>query len=271
MAARDHKDLPSQTQDLSFSLLNHFLNYTSPWYIKDEQSRYVIANQAVLKLYGIDGHDLYGHTDKELDILTSCFQNFNLESEQFVRNDSRERSALILNYFNGDINLSPRVFTIQPFYFGKLMTITFVSAISAINVNEIMESLINQYVDMVKTSLLSLDRPLSEYAYINPLTDERLTEKQWEVAWLVLLGFSYRKISKLKKIAPKNVCALLSKAFENLGVYSLNEFLFVGNHYSWLDYIPPSILNTPSATIINIHKFSKNNQKQGIQVLPFTF
>lgn len=271
MAARDHSDLQSRSQDISSYFLNHFLNQPHPWYIKDEQSKYIISNQSVSKLYGIDDFNLNGQTDKDLGILTPCFQMFNYECERRVINNNREVSALILDKFNGEVHLSPRIFTIQPFNFGKKMTITFVSPLCQINVNASMESLINPDLDCKKISPLSLDRPLNEYAYINPLKEGKLTEKQWEVAWLVLIGFSYRKISRIKKIAPKNVSALSSKAFENLGVYSLNEFLFVGSYYSWLDYIPPSLLNSPSATSLSVYRISSEEQKGGIQVLPFAF
>lgn len=251
MAARDHKDLQSRSQDLSLSFTNYFLESEIPWFVKDADSRYVQASPALLSLYGIDGQAVYGKTDYELNVLSIDFCNQMKCYEEIVLRTNEKIFSLEINYFNKSRFTTPRVFSISPFVHNKeCMTITFVRTDSIINVNKTLLSIVGVNTQNKSDIEITLNNPISEFANINPLDVKELTEKQWQVAWYVLLGLSYRDIASLTKNKPSNVVKKLNKAYFHLGVNSLKNFLYIGQYYNWILYIPPS-MKLPTSSVIN--------------------
>jgi len=252
MADRDHKDLHSRSQDLSLSFINYFLKSEIPWFIKDADSRYVQANPALLSLYGINEKAVYGKTDHELNVLSIDFRNQMRIYEAMVLRTKEKIRSLEINYFNNYRFFTPRVFEILPFVHNKqLMTITFVRVDSMIDINKTLLSLIGFNTKNQKEIEVTLNKPLSEFSKINPHDVRGLTEKQWQVAWYVLLGISYRDIASLTKNTPSNVVKKLNKAYSYLGVHDLKNFLHIGKCYNWILYIPPD-LTLPTSSIIHL-------------------
>ncbi|MEG0488279.1 MAG: hypothetical protein RR575_10110 [Acinetobacter sp.] len=252
MAARDHKDLLSRSQDLSLSFIQHFIEHEDPWYIKDSSGRYILASHSYCKLYGCDFSQMHGMIDHDISrksniLLLDSFSHY----EHIVFTKDATITTLECNYFNSPHLLSIKVFILKKFIFNDdELIIVHIRNVEDVNLSNVVLSRLGVGFRHDRPIDMTLSRPLEFYASINPA--EVATEKQWEVAWLVLTGMSYRDISVVSKQSTTSVVNKLNSFFERIKVNGYENFIAIGDYYGWINFIPCKFNEAPSSTLLKI-------------------
>lgn len=252
MAARNHRDLLTRSQDLSTSFLTHFLENEEPMYIKDKQSRYVFANKSFCRLYGMDINSIHGKKDTELSGSMSEFFSLKVsEYESRVLRDNCTISTLECNYFNSSNSLSLKIFVINSFiHREELLTITHIRNPDELNVSSILFTKLGIRTKRGVSAEYSLEYPIEYFSTINPL--KKTTSSQWRLAWLALSGLSHNELMKVTGLSLKSVERTLKSAFNNLDINSHAAFIYLGSHYGWINYVPNEYLAKPLSMVLKV-------------------
>lgn len=250
MAARDHKDLLSRTQDLSLSFIQHFIGHEEPWYIKDSLGRYVLASYSYCDLYGCDFSLMHGKKDKDIAISNEIFPlNMISKYEKKIFKTNSVFYTLECNYFHSPHSLTAKIFILKSFSFnGEDGVIVHIRGMEDINLSRVFLSRFGMKIRSSRPIDMTLSHPLDFYESINPM--EVATEKQWEVAWLVLTGMSYRDISNKYEQSITSVVNKLNGFFEKIDVNSYENFIAIGEYFGWINYIPQKFFSAPSSTLL---------------------
>lgn len=244
MAERHSIDHPPGSQDLSSAFMHHYMKYGTPWFIKDADGRYLAHSFTLPNLLSSHLTSFHFVTDKELNVLTSCYRDSISNSELSAVNLSERIITLHINNFFHLKTLSPLIFITEPFTFNRgiasltrIVDICSLRNFDCINFEKIINT--GAFPDSL------LEHPIEFYSEINPTVI--LTEVQWLASWLCLMGLSYRDIAKFTKKSHKNTSAQLAKAFTALKIHTLNNFIFISKKYGWEKFIPPAVQHLPTS------------------------
>lgn len=250
MAARDHKDLLSRTQDLSLSFVQHFIEHEEPWCIKDSLGRYLLASHSFCDLYRVSFNDIHGLRDDELVGLNQLFVLPDSYSALAMEKDCIVHS-LETNYFNSSGKLSIKLFISKPFYYlNDRGVIVYIRRPGELSISEVVFSRLGIRDKRSKPNAFALSRPLEYFSQVNP--KGCLTEEQWEIGWLILAGISYRDLAEFKAVNIKTITKLVNVIFEKLHVNCFNNFVFIGGVHGWINLIPSKFLSHPTSTLLKI-------------------
>lgn len=251
MAERHFIDLPPGSQDLSSAFLHHCMNYGDPWFIKDENERYLLHSDTIPGLFGRENQSFIGFTDSELCLLSVCYRDYQSKITDITIKKHAKVISLEIHRFEELSVFTPFVFITSPFSFNNsVYTFTRVVDICSLKVFNFIS---REYIfDNKNGTDSTLEMPISHFADMPPM--KTLTDSQWETLWLCLMGFSYRKVADLTGRNLKNTVKIINRSLKNLNLHTLNNFIHVSNLYGWERYIPEGIQKRDSSEIIKIEE-----------------
>ncbi|HGP1599966.1 TPA: hypothetical protein ACLGNK_004342 [Salmonella enterica] len=252
MAERHSIDLPPGSQDLSSAFLRHCMNYGEPWFIKDENERYLLHSSTIPALFGRKKQSFIGLTDHELHLLSSCYRNNQTKINFIAITKHAKVISLEIHRFENLSVFTPLVFITTPFLFNDYVyafsRVVDVCSLRALNF------ISREYIfDNQNGTDSTLEIPISHFIDMAPM--KTLTDSQWETLWLCLMGFSYRKVADLTGRNLKNTVKIINRSLKNLNLHTLNNFIHVSKLYGWERYIPEGIQKHESSEIIKIEEF----------------
>ncbi|WP_299493997.1 PAS domain-containing protein [uncultured Shewanella sp.] len=225
------------------------LNSTDPMGIKDNQSIFVMANEAYLALLNLPkDFNIEGKKDCELPVATAEFAELFKQHDRKTEQQGKTVKSLEIHRFGKEQLIQPYIFNKTPLYYdngtilGTLFhgipqhhSILLFSDIILGKLNMLAPSKVNHK----KTASWILQRPT-----------EVLTNEQWEALYLFCLGFSYNEISIRLNISKSAVQGRIERACDVLRLDTFNIQSFI-RESGWLSSIPASLLKNSSIIMVD--------------------
>lgn len=249
MAIRDPIDLHERSQAFHEEFFLHHFEHGNPWFIKDSELRYVAANRSFFELFGLSELcSIFGKTDSELSSTLSHFSPKSSIYESIVINESKCIKTLEVNYFNSNSSLSMRLFNRKKFAFSNKSSgvITYIQNAECL----FFDTKIYDYKFSIerKNGTVNIGRLVESYRNKSP--GELLTDREWSVAWLILMGRCHDNISTILKLKKSHVTNVASEIYRKLGVPDRSVFIIAFKYCGWCDFIPQEILSEPTSFLI---------------------
>lgn len=252
MATHDPIDLHDRSQAFHKDFFNYHLKNDKPWFIKDAKSCYVTANRAFFDLHGLSHSiTIEGMSDKDLPFMKFCVLRSNYLYEMDVLTSRDEIKTLEINFFNEDDYLTPRILTrdLLPLSNGSVVIYGEIETIQndysrIFILNELEMSGCDRGYDVSRVMEV-----MDSVKNTNPLSE--LTKREWEIAWLVLNGFSYAKIAMVMEITTDYVEKRTKNIYSKLGVLYQSAFYLIGHSLGWVNYFPERFIKEPKSILIN--------------------
>lgn len=251
MAERHSIDHPPGSQDLSSAFMHHYMQHTAPWFIKDAEGRYLQHSNTIPETLGSKRKSLVGFKDNELRLLSASYRKSQCKINHVCIVEHSKVISLEIHRFDDLSVFTPIIYITTPFLFNnsvythsilvdicKLRTFNFLSH--------------NSIFDNKEGTDSTLEMSISSFSNVNPV--RVLSDSQWEILWLCLMGFSYRKVATLTGRSLKNTVEHVSRALKKINLHTLKNFLFVSKLYGWERYIPKNIQLCSFSKILRIEK-----------------
>jgi DNA-binding CsgD family transcriptional regulator len=252
MAIRDPRDLFVRTQGFQQDFLRYHTEYGQPWFIKDQHLRYVTVSRSFRILYGLpEFYPIAGKTDQDLSFPTVLVPEQHALFEQDVLLNRNAFDTLEINYFNTSYQLTPYRCRRAPFVSDDGVYGVH-GLFSRQDGNFVKFFLLNQ-LDIMCNGLASeparVVDVLSNVKDIPPTAI--LTDKEWEIVWLILNGLSHAEIAVLMDVSVIYTKKRSRDAYTKLKVFYQDIFIHVGQCLSWEEYFPERFIQGPGSIIIN--------------------
>ncbi|MBX9485964.1 hypothetical protein J8Z82_10390 [Yersinia enterocolitica] len=249
MAIRDPIELHERSQAFHEEFFLHHAEHGNPWFIKDSELRYVAASRSFFGLHGLsDQISIFGKTDSELSSTLSYFVPKSSIYESVVIKESKCIKTLEVNYFNSNSNLSIKLFNRKEFSFSSENTgvITYIENVDCLY----FDTKIYDYNFSIerKNGSVNIGRLVESYRNKSPC--ELLTDREWSIAWLILMGRCHDNISTILKLKKSHVTNVASEIYRKLGVPDRSVFIIAFKYCGWCDFIPQKILSEPASFVI---------------------
>ncbi|WP_042820388.1 helix-turn-helix transcriptional regulator [Yersinia wautersii] len=249
MAICDPIDLHERSQAFHEEFFLHHFEHGNPWFIKDSELRYVAANRSFFELHGLSEQcSIFGKTDSELSSTLSYFVPKSSIYESVVIKEFKCIKTLEVNYFNSDGNLSIRLFNRKGFSFSSrnIGVITYIENAECLYFDTKVYDC--KFSIERKNGSINIGRIVESYRNKSP--GELLTDREWSIAWLILMGRCHDNISTILKLKKSHVTNVASEIYRKLGVPDRSVFIIAFKYCGWCNFIPQEILSEPESFII---------------------
>lgn len=249
MAICDPIDLHERSQAFHEEFFLHHVEHGNPWFIKDSELRYVAASRSFLELCGLSEQcSIFGKTDSELSSTLSYFAPKSSFYESVVIKESKSIKTLEVNFFNSNSNLSIRLFNRKVFVFSseEIGVITYIENSDCFY----FDTKIYDYKFSIERKNGSINIGRIVESYRNKSPGELLTDREWTIAWLILMGRCHDNISTILKLKKSHVTNVASEIYRKLGVPDRSVFIIAFKYCGWCDFIPQEILGEPASFLI---------------------
>lgn len=246
MAMHDPIDPHVRTQAFYRAFYQNHKRTSHLWYVKDDKHRYEDASFAFVSRFLPEGSStVTGLHDK--DICNAGPRGIRLmhKFEDEVLSKNKELVLFSRDYFCDNAEVNIFILYLKPLsYKDKKCVIVYLDDIFSIYhqaewVTEVLTGLSENFCPLYKikrqavTGLINL-----------------LTEKEWEVAWLMISGKSQRWIARHLGIRKQSIDNKIRSIYSKLNINNRDELVAEAGRYGWINFIPSRFL--PSAPLIRI-------------------
>lgn len=249
MAKNDSMDIYPGIQELSVYFVQHYSTNAAPWFILDTDCRYVMHSQTLPVIFKSDCVSFCGKTDEDLNIMSDFYRRRRKKIHTLsIKNKLRIVSLEINLFYRNDVYI-PLVYITEPFLFdGKYLSITRIIDVCSLRKFNFISY--NKLFNTKRVTDSVLEKPVEYFSLIDPT--KVINKSQWDVLWLCLMGYTYRDISEMTGRNLKNTAELLNRAFRNLNVHTLKNFLYIAGLYGWERYIPKTFQKKSLTKILQV-------------------
>ncbi|KML22966.1 hypothetical protein VL10_14850 [Leclercia adecarboxylata] len=245
MADHDPMDLEVRSQVFYRDFYQFHKNSCDAWYIKDVNHRYVDASITFLSRFvPPERKSIVGFSDTDIFPLSRRDSDLMHGYESLAIKQNEDVVILVWGYFTDYQSIKSFILKIKPWYHsGVNAVIVYVSDFAEINKK------IDWFSPFISESN-SCERKklLSNRDYNSP--SSYLTEKEWEVAWLLICGCTTKWISELFNLNERSVEYKATNAYMKLRVSNRAELLMVAECFGWINFVPKRFAT--SSVIIRI-------------------
>jgi DNA-binding CsgD family transcriptional regulator len=231
-------DIRSQSFFRTFYL---FYKYSyKAWYIKDANHHYVDASLAFLSRFlpsdltsvaGLCDADMTSASERDIKIM--------YDYESLVMDQGKEIIVLACKYFSGNNGANAFIIKMEPYPYGKRNGIM-VYVFSLVEFSKKIEWL-SSIITGVPSSCSKGES--AEPTFFNPRP--YVTDKEWEVAWLLICGFSIRWIAKYLNVRSQTVYNKSRNVYMKLRVFNKPGLTQMANKHGWINIIPERFTASP--------------------------
>lgn len=245
MADHDPMDLNVRSQAFYQQFYLHHKNSCDAWYIKDANHVYVDASISFLSRFLPSGMNSVIGLD-DMAITSASERNIRLmhDFENHAMKHNKVVTLFSWNYLSDRDDVKAFVFRIEPFpeKVGEGIII-YAYDLAAVN-NSV------KWLSALITRESSSHHSVSyrNFTNVSPLTC--VTDKEWEVAWLIICGCSIRWIAKHFGMKNQTIDVKARNAYMKLQVFNKYGLLQVAQRYGWVNIVPPRYITT--STLIRI-------------------
>ncbi|EIA4658346.1 hypothetical protein SDD15_004525 [Salmonella enterica] len=257
MAERHSIDHPPGSQDLSSAFMHHYMQHGAPWFIKDADGRYLKHSVTVPEMLGSKLPSFIGLTDNDLHLLSVSYRKSQNKINSITISEHAKVISLEIHRFENLPVYTPLIYITTPFLFnGCVYTLSRLVDICMLRTFNFLSH--NSIFDGQESTDSTLERSVSSFSSINPV--KLLNDSQWEILWLCLMGFSYRKISNMTGRTLKNTVGIISRALKKISLHTINNFLYVSKLYGWERFIPKSIQVRGLSKMMTVERIALPNR-----------
>ncbi|EQA1624766.1 helix-turn-helix transcriptional regulator [Enterobacter asburiae] len=233
MATHDPMDLIIRSQAFLRDFYHFHKNSCDAWYIKDANHRFVDASITFLSRFlPSDLTTVVGLSDCDVSDASARDISLMHEFETLVMLQDKEITILTSNYFTDCNDIRSYILKMKPWHKSDgIGVIVYVSDLAEVNNKTDWLSLL-----LPGAKVISSDIKLVNDKCINPQL--YLTESEWTIAWLVICGFSLRKIAVFIDMKRQSVDLKIGHAYLKLGVFNRAEFFEMAGRNRWINFIP---------------------------------
>lgn len=224
---RNNRDLSLQHQDNVFDLLDIFIltwkNSPDPWGAKDNQSRFLYANDAYKTLLNIPlSFQIEGRLDSELPAATAEF------APQFQAHD-RQVELQGINLTSLEVHPFGKEKAIQPYLFEK-------SPLYNLNHQCVGTIFHGRKLLFFSPEMLLLNQSPASFMFASP--DNLFSEREWDVIFFLLQKKTSKEIAQLLNLTPRTVQSYIQGIYYTADVTNFNEFISFCKVTGYDKYIP---------------------------------
>lgn len=238
MATHDPMDLNVRSQAFYQQFYLHHKNSCDAWYIKDANHLYVDASASFLSRFlSSNTTSVLGKDDGQVFGLSKLPLSTMHGFESQVITEVKELTVFSWDYFSDSKDTKSFVLKIKPYTCDDSSgTITYLYDLDSVNMS----------LDWIPSFLGCADNSSSanrvNTMYKDILPYSVLTEKEWEVAWLVIVGKSQRWIAGFLNLSHQAVEKRLKKIYLKLRVFDLQGLIQCASISNWSNHPPLSFL-----------------------------
>ncbi|MGL4485897.1 MAG: helix-turn-helix transcriptional regulator [Yersinia sp. (in: enterobacteria)] len=214
-------------------LIRFWEKSSEPWAVKDNQSRYIYANNRFNKSLNLpNNYNIEGSSDGELPAPTAVFAGeFQRQDRQVELLQDRATAIDIHKYFG--------LSYLTPYFSDKYPLIDNNGVSQGViyhgrPVRDITLSLLNKVVK-VPTSLV----------FTPP--SALFTKREWEVLFYILHNFSSNEIAKKIHLSSRSVCNITQNIYRKAGVTSKPQIVEYCYENKINNYVPQSFFEYPGS------------------------
>lgn len=241
MAKHNSIDLSLRTQELSLLFYQYHRQSGGIWYIKNNSGQIIDCSDDFLSFFKINKNSLM--TDAGYAVhsflgeLTDTFLNYE-------RNITFVMPRIILFVvMNIDETLTPVVVTLRKTDIGiyvKIDSLFFMGV----------ENVILENIGVKKRFSFNKEIKLERLYGINPFSS--MDEKEWCVAWLMSVGLSKSEMAAYLNVSETVIKKRMGKIYRILLLKNYNNFMYVSNLLLWRRFVPASLLNKSSISVLHL-------------------
>ncbi|MDN0124552.1 helix-turn-helix transcriptional regulator [Yersinia aleksiciae] len=208
------------------SMLIRFWEHSSePWGVKDNQSRFIYANNKYHQLLTLpDDFCVEGRLDGELPASTSEFQTEFQEHDRKVESLQDRITSLEIHAFEG----SPYI---QPWFFDKYPLIDEDgTSVGTIFHGRVVDNMTLSYLGKIKTPTSLIFTPPSNL----------FSDREWEVLFYLLHAYSSAEIASKIFLSSRTVSNIIQSIYRKAGVSSKRQIIEYCDANNINNYIPQS-------------------------------
>ncbi|EPB3721259.1 helix-turn-helix transcriptional regulator [Yersinia enterocolitica] len=206
-------------------LIRFWENSSEPWGVKDNQSRYVYANNRLHRLLALpDKFNMEGRTDGELPTPISEFQPEYQEHDRKVKLLQDRITSVEIHAWDGRSYYQPY----------------FVDKYPLMDENEVSQGVIchgRPVEDIVLTYLNKIKIPIS--LILTPPSD-LFSKREWEVLFYILHSFSSTEIAKKLYLSSRKVDNITQKIYKKAVVSRRQQMVDYCYENKIINYVPQS-------------------------------
>ncbi|MGE4722891.1 helix-turn-helix transcriptional regulator [Yersinia enterocolitica] len=206
-------------------LIRFWENSSEPWGVKDNQSRYVYANNRLHRLLALpDKFNMEGRTDGELPTPISEFQPEYQEHDRKVKLLQDRITSVEIHAWDGRSYY-------QPYFVDKypLMDENGVSQGIIFHVRPVEDIILSRLTKItIPTSLI-----------FTPPSD-LFTKREWEVLFYTLHSFSSKDIARKLHLSPRSISNIIQNIYRKAGVSSKRQIVDYCYENKISNYVPQS-------------------------------
>lgn len=238
MATHDRMDLDVRSQAFLKDFYHFHKNSCDAWYIKDANHRFMDASITFLSRFlPPELTSVIGFCDEDVSDASARDISLMHEFESLVMSQDKEITLLTWNYFTDCNDIKSYILKMKPWHQSDgVGVIVYVSDLAEVNKKtDWFSSLIPEGEDNFN---------ISNRQYYTPLF--YLTEKEWEVTWLLICGRTLKWISKYFNLTERSIENKVSNAYMKLRVSNRTELLSAAECFGWVNFIPERFVTYPS-------------------------
>ncbi|HDL7147899.1 TPA: PAS domain-containing protein [Yersinia enterocolitica] len=206
-------------------LIRFWENSSEPWGVKDNQSRYVYANNRLHRLLALpDKFNMEGRTDGELPTPISEFQPEYQEHDRKVKLLQDRITSVEIHAWDGRSYYQPY----------------FVDKYTLMDENGVSQGVIchgRPVEDVVLTYLNKIKIPIS--LILTPPSD-LFSKREWEVLFYILHSFSSTEIAKKLYLSSRKVDNITQKIYKKAVVSRRQQMVDYCYENKIINYVPQS-------------------------------
>lgn len=214
-------------QALSVSI--RFWEHSSePWGVKDNESRFVYANNKYNKLLALpDNFCVEGRLDGELPAPTSEFQAEFQAHDRKVELAKDRVTSLEIHEFGGESYVQPWFFDKYPLIDGNGISVGTVFHGRAVE----------------NTTLIRLTKIKTPASLIFTPPSTLFSKREWEVLFYLLHEYASAEIANKLFLSNRTVCNIIQSIYRKAGVSSKRQIIEYCDAKNINNYIPQSFFN----------------------------
>ncbi|HCB2859855.1 helix-turn-helix transcriptional regulator [Klebsiella aerogenes] len=248
MAGQNSIDFESINQQITEEVYQGFKSAMPLWYLKNASLKMIDASSAFMETFippGIDANCSLERLSRKIFTPEQRATITSFEHEVLSLNEAR--TYITASLFKSVTEQTSFFMQVYP---GKSnnhgCVITFLTPLSDMPLELL--SFDKLLCPSQKSSATDITLYIDRYKDLLP--HKILNSKQWQVAWLLIAGMSYRRISEFLEITPQAVEYRTKQIYKTLMIFDAESLRTVAKKYGWINYAPEKTFD--SLTHINI-------------------
>lgn len=237
MATHDPMDLDVRSQAFLKDFYHFHKNSCDAWYIKDANHRFMDASITFLSRFlPPDLTSVIGLGDDDVSEASTRDISLMHEFESLVMLQDKEIVILAWNYFTDFNDVKLFILKIKPWHHADgVGVIVYISDLTDVNKK------VDWLSVFIGGDLDDLNNEVPMSGAEEPLL--YVTNKEWEVVWLIICGCSIHQVAKFMDVSSRSVEYKLSSAYMKLKVFNKSNLLCTAEKLKWVNLIPERFLS----------------------------